>query len=240
MSLVSRLVSRAHLWLQEIANKPGWILLALCVTLVNASNGILALWVFLTAVGYLIFLLVAVKPALAWLLKSTGNIKSGPSQSMIALILLIALASAFFTGVIGIHPIFGGFMAGLIIPRDNGFAIKVTEKLEDLIGALFLPLYFTLSGLNTNLGLLNNGITWGYVFGVTFTAFFTKIIGASLAARFSGLVWRESFTIGALMSCKGLVELIVLVCLSDAFFPLLFVVDCPLTLFRTLDCKRKS
>lgn len=104
-------------------------------------------------------------------------------------------------------------MVGLVVPRDNRFAIKVTEKLEDLIGALFLPLYFTLSGLNTDLGLLDNAITWGYVIAVTLTAFFSKIIGATLAARFSGLVWRESLTIGALMSCKGLVELIVLVSL---------------------------
>jgi Kef-type K+ transport system membrane component KefB len=76
---------------------------------------------------------------------------------------------------------------------------------------LFLPLYFTLSGLSTNLSLLNTGITWGYVFAVTVTAFFTKLIGASVAARLNGLVWRESFAIGTLMSCKGLVELIALV-----------------------------
>ncbi|WYZ45485.1 hypothetical protein EsH8_VIII_000801 [Colletotrichum jinshuiense] len=188
----------------------GWILLALCVALANAGNGLSALWILLACVGYMIFLMYAVRPVLVWVLRRTGSIENGPSQSMIALILLIALASAFFTGIIGVHAIFGGFMVGLILPRENGFAIKVTEKLEDLIGALFLPLYFTLSGLNTNLGLLNSGITWGYVFAVTLTAFFTKIIGASVAARLNGLVWRESFSIGALMSCKGLVELIVL------------------------------
>lgn len=126
-------------------------------------------------------------------------------------ILLIALAASLFTGIIGIHPIFGAFMAGLIVPRQDRFNIQVTEKLEDLIGALSLPLYFTLSGLKTNLGLLDTGTAWGYVFAVTFAAFFSKIFGASLAARFSGLVWRESLTIGVLMSCKGLVELIVLV-----------------------------
>ncbi|OHF03371.1 sodium/hydrogen exchanger family protein [Colletotrichum orchidophilum] len=189
----------------------GWILLALCVALANAGTGLSALWILLACVGYMLFLLYLVRPALLWLLRRTGNIENGPSQSMIALILLIALTSAFFTGIIGVHAIFGGFMVGLILPRENGFAIKVTEKLEDLIGALFLPLYFTLSGLNTNLGLLDSGITWGYVIAVTFTAFLTKVIGASLAARLNGLVWRESFSIGALMSCKGLVELIVLV-----------------------------
>jgi len=122
----------------------------------------------------------------------------------------MALASAFFTGVIGIHPVFGAFMAGLICPHEGGFAIKVTEKIEDLVGALFLPLYFTLSGLSTNIGLLNNGITWAYVIGVISVAFCGKFIGCSLAARLNGLVWREAFTIGSLMSCKGLIELIVL------------------------------
>lgn len=168
----------------------------------------------------MLVLFFAVKPSLAWLLRRTGSIENGPSQGMISLILLIALASAFFTAIIGVHAIFGGFVVGLILPRDRSFNIKVIEKLEDLIGALFLPLYFTLSGLRTDIGLLDSGITWGYVFAVTLTAFFTKIIGASLAARLCGLIWRESFTIGALMSCKGLVELIVLVSLLSLFFSL--------------------
>ncbi|KAG8425547.1 hypothetical protein J3458_002236 [Metarhizium acridum] len=188
----------------------GWILLALCVALVNAGSGLNSLWILLSATGFMLLLLVVVKPSLLWLLRRNGSLEHGPSQSIISLILLIALISAFFTGIIGIHPIFGGFMAGLIIPRQDRFNIRVTEKLEDLIGALFLPLYFTLSGLNTNLGLLDSGTAWGYIFATTFAAFFSKIIGASVAARFSGLVWRESFSIGVLMSCKGLVELIVL------------------------------
>jgi len=202
-----------------VLNAPsGWILLALCVALANAGSGLTALWILLACAGYMLFLLYAVKPVLNWLLRRTGNIENGPSQSMISLILLLALASAFFTAIIGVHAIFGGFMVGLIITRERSFNIKVIEKLEDLIGALFLPLYFTLSGLKTNIGLLDNGITWGYVMAVTFTAFFTKVISASLAARLNGLVWRESFTIGALMSCKGLVELIVLV---SAVLPIL-------------------
>jgi Kef-type K+ transport system membrane component KefB len=117
----------------------------------------------------------------------------------------------FGTGMIGVHAIFGAFLVGLICPHDGGFAIKITEKIEDLITALFLPLYFALSGLNTNLGLLNDGITWGYVIAIIVIAFFGKIVGGTLAAKGNKLVWRESLTIGVLMSCKGLVELIVLV-----------------------------
>ncbi|KAI5202542.1 hypothetical protein E4T39_04691 [Aureobasidium subglaciale] len=188
----------------------GWVLLALCVALVNSGSGISALWVLLTALAYTLFLFFAVKPAFTWVLRRTRTFENGPSQGIIVLTLLIALASSFFTGVIGIHPIFGAFMAGLICPHEGGFAIKVTEKIEDLISALFLPLYFALSGLSTNLGLLDTAITWGYVVGVLAVAFVGKFVGASVAARANGVVWRESFTIGALMSCKGLVELIVL------------------------------
>ncbi|KAI9786527.1 MAG: K(+)/H(+) antiporter [Peltula sp. TS41687] len=188
----------------------GWILLALCVALVNAGSGISALWVFLTCVGYVLFLVYPIRLSFRWFLIRTGNLQNGPSQGVIAMTLLMVLISAWFTQVIGVHAIFGGFLIGLICPHDGGFAIKLTEKIEDLVTVLFLPLYFALSGLNTNLGLLDNGITWAYVFGVMAIAFFGKIIGGTLAARASKLVWRESLTIGVLMSCKGLVELIVL------------------------------
>ena len=188
----------------------GWILLALCVALVNAGSGLTALYVLLTCVAFALFLTFAVRPAFLWILRRENALTEGPSQGIIVLTLMIALGSSFFTGVIGVHAIFGAFMAGLICPHEGGFAIKVTEKIEDLISALFLPLYFALSGLNTDIGLLDDGITWGYTIGVTVVAFSAKFIGASLAARATGMVWRESFTIGALMSCKGLVELIVL------------------------------
>ncbi|KAK7747300.1 hypothetical protein SLS53_001553 [Cytospora paraplurivora] len=188
----------------------GWILLALCVALVNNASGLAALWALLCTIGWALFLVFGVRPGFLWCLKRTGSIQNGPTQGMVALTLLIVLTSAWFTGIIGVHPIFGAFLAGLICPHEGGFAIKLTEKIEDLISVLFLPLYFALSGLSTNLGLLDNGITWGYVIGVIAVAFSGKIIGGTLAARLNNLEWRESFTIGILMSCKGLVELIVL------------------------------
>lgn len=107
-------------------------------------------------------------------------------------------------------------MVGLILPREYRFNIIIIEKLEDLIGALFLPLYFTLSGLNTDLGLLDTGMAWAYVIAVTLLAFFAKFISATGGAKLNGLVWRESMAIGVLMACKGLVELIVLVSLHHS------------------------
>ncbi|EPS26329.1 hypothetical protein PDE_01265 [Penicillium oxalicum 114-2] len=188
----------------------GWILLALCVALVNAGSGITALWVLLVCAGYMMFLFLVFKPIFYRFLVRTGSLQNGPSQSVVTLTLLIVLASAFFTQVIGVHAIFGAFVIGLICPHEGGFAIALMEKIEDLVAALFLPLYFTLSGLSTNLGLLDSALVWGYVVGVIAIAFIAKVAGGALASRWCGLLWRESFSIGVLMSCKGLVELIVL------------------------------
>nr|OQO19042.1 hypothetical protein B0A51_12321 [Rachicladosporium sp. CCFEE 5018]OQO19593.1 hypothetical protein B0A51_14135 [Rachicladosporium sp. CCFEE 5018] len=188
----------------------GWVLLALCVALVNAGSGLTALYIILVTIGFGLFLTFGIRPLFMRALERTHSLQDGPTQGIMVLTILLCLGSAFFTGAIGVHPIFGAFLAGLIMPHEGGFAIKVTEKIEDLMMTLFLPLYFTLSGLNTNLGLLNNGITWAYLIAVTIIAFSSKFLGVAVAARLNGLVWRESFSIGALMSCKGLVELIVL------------------------------
>ncbi|KAJ2976879.1 hypothetical protein NUW58_g7977 [Xylaria curta] len=165
----------------------GWILLALSVALVNNANGLTALYVLLVTVGWVLFLVFAVRPAFHWALRKTGSIQNGPTQGMIAVTLLLVLVSSWFTSIIGVHAIFGAFLVGVICPHDGGFAIKVTEKLEDLITVLFIPLYFAFSGLSTNLGLLNDGITWGYVIAIIVIAFAGKIIGGTLAARFTGL-----------------------------------------------------
>ncbi|KAE9407257.1 cation/H+ exchanger [Gymnopus androsaceus JB14] len=189
----------------------GWILLALTVALVNSSSGLTALYVLLTAVGYVLFLFFPVKWGYRWMAVKTGSLEEGtPSTLMMAVTLLIVFVSAFFTDIIGIHPIFGGFVAGLIIPKTNGYAIAVTEKIEDLVTILLLPIYFVLSGLKTNLGLLDTGKTWGYTFLIIAVAFVSKFVSCAATAKLSGFNVRESGAIGSLMSCKGLIELIVL------------------------------
>jgi Kef-type K+ transport system membrane component KefB len=189
----------------------GWILLALAVALTNASSGLTALYVLLTAVGYVLFLFFVVKRAYKWLAVKTGSLEQGtPSTLMMTATLLLVFVSALFTDIIGIHPIFGGFVAGLIIPHTNGYAIVMTEKLEDFVVIILIPIYFALTGLNTNLGLLNTGETWGYTILIIVVAFLAKFVSCSVTAKLSGYNVREAGAIGSLMSCKGLVELIVL------------------------------
>ncbi|KAJ7642763.1 Sodium/hydrogen exchanger family-domain-containing protein [Mycena polygramma] len=189
----------------------GWTLLALSVALVNAGSGLTALWILMICVAWTLFLLFPVKLALRWLAHKTGSIENGPTMFFMTVTILMVFGSAFFTDVIGVHAIFGAFVAGLVVPREGGLAIALTEKLEDMVTIIFLPLYFTLSGLNTNLQLLDDGITWAYTVAICALAFSGKFGGCTLAAHyFAGFNWRESSTIGSLMSCKGLVELIVL------------------------------
>ncbi|KAF9480200.1 cation/H+ exchanger [Pholiota conissans] len=189
----------------------GWILLALAVALVNASTGLAALYVLLVCAGYTVILLYPGRWAFHWLCRRTGSLEQGsPTPFMMTITLLVVFISAFFTDIIGVHAIFGGFLAGLLIPHENGFAISFVEKLEDLVTIIFLPIYFTLSGLRTNLGLLDTGVVWGYIVLICLVAFTSKFVACGVAAHFNGYNWRESGAIGSLMSCKGLVELIVL------------------------------
>lgn len=189
----------------------GWVLLALSVALVNAGSGTTAVYILLACVGWTLLLLFPVKFALRWLAVKTGSIEHGPTMFFMTVTILCVFGSAFFTDVIGVHAIFGAFVVGIIVPREGGLAISLTEKLEDMVSIIFLPLYFTLSGLSTDLTLLNNGITWGFTFAIISLAFIGKFGGCTIAARFgAGFSWREACTIGSLMSCKGLVELIVL------------------------------
>ncbi|KAG9046427.1 K(+)/H(+) antiporter [Tulasnella sp. UAMH 9824] len=188
----------------------GWILLALTVALVNASSGLTALYILLVSFGWVLFVLYPCRWFFNWFARWTGSTEKGPTPLFMTGTILLVFGSAFMTDAIGVNAIFGGFLAGLVIPRENNLNITITEKLEDTVAIIFLPLYFTISGLSTNLGLLNTGLIWGYTIMILVVAYVGKFFGGSVAARFAGFGWRESFTIGTLMSCKGLIELIVL------------------------------
>lgn len=188
----------------------GWCLLALTVALVNATSGLTALWILLTCAGFTAFLMWPVRVALLRFARFTGSTENGPTMFFMTVTILIFWSCSFFTDIVGVNAIFGAFLAGLIVPREGGLAIALTEKLEDMVSVIFLPLYFTISGLNTNLGLLNDGITWGFTFAIICMDFAGKFTACTITSRITGMSWRESGTVGSLMTCKGLVELIVL------------------------------
>lgn len=108
----------------------GWILLALTIALVNASTGLTALYVLLCAVGWTLALFFLIKPVFLYLCRRTGSLENGPSQLMMTITILLVLVSAWMTDIIGVHAIFGGFLVGLIIPHEGGFAVAMTEKVS--------------------------------------------------------------------------------------------------------------
>ncbi|KAG9028794.1 K(+)/H(+) antiporter [Tulasnella sp. JGI-2019a] len=188
----------------------GWVLLALAVALVNAGSGIIALYVLLVSIGWVLVTLFPVKMGFRWLAKWTESTEKGPTPFFMTVILLFTFGSAFMTDIIGVHAIFGGFLAGLAVPREGALNILITEKLEDAVALIFLPIYFTTSGLNTDLGTINTGKAWGYTILLLVIDYTGKMTGGTLGGRFAGLKWRHAATVGTLMSCKGLLELIVL------------------------------
>ncbi|WEJ95571.1 K(+)/H(+) antiporter [Yamadazyma tenuis] len=190
----------------------GWILLALAVILANSSAPVTTVYILLATAAWFVVMFIPVRRALSWYLRRfTNDLVTGePSQFSMMLILLLVFVSAFYTNIIGVHAIFGAFMVGVIVPRDNGYVIRITEKLEDLVHLLMIPLYFAVAGLNVNLGLLNEGVDWGYTIGIIVLAMVGKIAGGFVAAKFNKLLWRESLAVGVLMSCKGIVEIVVL------------------------------
>ena len=187
-----------------------WCLLALAVGVAKSSMGGALLTIVLTAAFVLVMLFVA-RPLLRrfcdyYELKEPGRLKPNP----IALVLLALLLSALATEAIGIHALFGAFLMGVIIPHDSRIARDFVTKLQDIVGILFLPAFFAYTGMRTQVGLVSGAENILICLAILGLATVGKFGGSALAARFAGLPWRESASIGILMNTRGLMELIVL------------------------------
>jgi Kef-type K+ transport system membrane component KefB len=121
---------------------------------------------------------------------------------------LMALG-AWFTDMIGLHAVFGAFVMGAAMPRGV-MAREMVARIQPLTVALLLPLFFTYSGLNTKIGLLNTWFLWGMCLAVLVAAVLGKWLACTLAAKATGISNRESMGIGILMNARGLMELIII------------------------------
>jgi Kef-type K+ transport system membrane component KefB len=147
-----------------------WCMLILVVSLINnPSQQLDALYVFFIVLAFGVFLWLCIRPIFLYLIDKSEH-ENGADQLNITVIFLTMVCCAFFTQAAGVDTIFGAFLCGLIVPHERGFAIALTEKLEDLICIMFLPLYFGYAGLNVNLAKLDNAVAWGYVVLVIFVA----------------------------------------------------------------------
>lgn len=186
-----------------------WCILAAVIAIVKAGSVLSALYIILIAVVYVLFMLKIVAPFLKRLGDKHSN-KESLSKPVVALFFITLILSSYATEVIGIHALFGAFMAGVIMPVNLNFRNVFIEKVEDVSVLLLLPLFFVFTGLRTKIGLLNDWNAWGITAIVIAIATTGKFLGSALAARFTGHAWKESFIIGSLMNTRGLMELIVL------------------------------
>lgn len=186
-----------------------WCILAAVIAIVKAGSLLSAGYVILMAVAYVFLMLKVLRP----FLKRIGDIYSNEdtlSKPVVAIFFVTLLISAYITESIGIHALFGAFMAGVVMPQNLHFRNTLIEKVEDVSLIILLPLFFVFTGLRTQIGLLNEAHMWETCMVVVALAVTGKFLGSAIAARFVGQSWKDSLSIGALMNTRGLMELIVL------------------------------
>lgn len=186
-----------------------WCILAFVVASARAAGFESASITTILALAYILFMFFAVRPLLKRL-ADQGSTKDGLSQNLVAVVMLLLLASSWATELIGIHALFGAFLFGAVLPREGGLAHALAEKIEDLVIVVLLPLFFAYSGVRTQLTLLNGPTAWLTCCLIILVACLGKFGGSFVAARLTGLSWRESGALGILMNTRGLMELIVL------------------------------
>jgi Kef-type K+ transport system membrane component KefB len=161
------------------------------------------------AMAFICFCQLILKPTLHYVKKLFLDKNQTLSDTGLMISLALMALGACITDYIGLHAVFGAFMIGSIIPRGT-ITTEIVSRIQPLTVGLLLPLFFTYSGLNTKIGLLNTPYLW-MVCGVVFiTAVLGKGVACYGAARFSGLSQREAIGIGALMNSRGLMELIII------------------------------
>jgi Kef-type K+ transport system membrane component KefB len=212
-----------------------WSLLAFALALMGGENAPSSLLYRLTGlVVYLFLMLGVLRPLAAYLVRRYT--KPELSLEILGVVVATALLSAAATDRVGVHPLFGAFLAGVCFPRVPHWQVAIRDRLDMLVSVLLLPLFFALTGMRTRLDLLNDTSMWLWAALVLLAAVFGKMGGAALAARWSGQSWRDAVALGALLNTRGLVELIVLnIAYSvGAFTPTLFTMLVVMALVTTM------
>jgi Kef-type K+ transport system membrane component KefB len=184
-----------------------WTLLAVIVASLRSTATIAAL----ALIGGAAYVLVMGTVGRTWLLRFGDSIarhgRVTPAARMTALTVL--MMSAGFTAFIGLHSVFGAFLAGVIMPRGE-LARDLRVRLADVTTLVLLPLFFVYSGLNTRLALLSAPRLWMVAAVIITLAMAGKGLACTVAARWAGVGWREAAAVGVLMNARGLVELVML------------------------------
>lgn len=192
-----------------IGDVSAWCILAFIVATAKSRDLSSSL---LTLVLSAVFLAVAfsvVKPTLERLSTKHDDGKA-PNQGLVVVCVLVLLSSAFFTEAIGIHALFGAFVAGLAMPNRESLREFLRERFEYVSAVMLMPVFFALTGLRTRVDFTTDLHSLGPLLAILAVAIIGKFGSSMLAARYCGMSWRESTATGALMNTRGLIELIAL------------------------------
>ena len=188
-----------------------WCLLAIVVGMAR-SDAVAGLRTFGLTVAFVGVMLRVVAPVVRGWVARRGDAGAGGNitRADLGTVLVAVLLSATATELIGIHGLFGAFVLGAIMPHGSPLAVDLDRRLGDVVAVLFLPAFFAFTGMRTEIGLLTGAGDWLLCGAIVLVASAGKFGGTIVGARWSGLQWRNSAALGALMNTRGLVELIVL------------------------------
>ena len=187
-----------------------WSLLAFVVAITTAGGAVeMLLAMVALSVMFVLLMILVGRPILQRVL-NPDKVGDTFSKERMAIVLAVMLSSALVTEIIGIHALFGAFVAGAIMPAGGTFRTVLRDRLESVSSVFLLPLFFAYTGLRTQIGLLDNVVSWAICLGIIAVATAGKLGGTVIAARWTGLPWRDSVALGALMNTRGLMELVAL------------------------------
>jgi len=185
-----------------------WLLLALAMSLLPHAAGSQSMLVrLLELAAYLLVMFAVTRFARAI---ATRSRERALAPTAVAGSVLLALLSAAITDALGLHPLFGAFVAGIAFPRVPQWQTSLQQSLQVPVASLLLPFFFALTGLRTRLDLLQGSGVLPWTLLLFLLAVVGKIGGGVIAAKPMGETWRNAFALGALLNTRGLVELIVL------------------------------
>ncbi len=192
-----------------LADVMAWCILAVIIAIAKASSFSMTLFTIGGTIVFILSMLFLVRPFLEKLISKLRTAHYGDSN-IVVLSFIVLLLSAFTSELIGIHMLFGAFLAGVLIPNNDTLKHALTSKLEDVSVLLLLPIFFALTGLRLHIGLLNSTDMTLVCIGIIAVATIGKFIGSALPARLLGLNAKDTLSIGILMNTRGLMELVVL------------------------------
>lgn len=187
-----------------------WSILAFVVAIARSTSLGGSALNLLLVLAFVALMVWGVKRLLPVCLGSRSLSEENPSRGALAIVICVVVASALCTEAIGIHALFGAFLAGAIMPDAEGFRQKLGVRVENFSSVLLLPLFFVFTGLRTQIGLLNDLQGWLLCLLIITVATVGKLGGSAVTARLTGMGWRDSLQLGALMNTRGLMELIAL------------------------------